>query len=109
LLSGFTYQASPFCSTCKRIRPATRSATEAAWTGKGLITRFRENDFTIFEYKEFNDKGYLVKTFGGPYGGYREYSTFIGDTKVDIWIDVEKNTSPEESDKFFTQFKIEEL
>ena len=39
-----------------------------------------------FELKSINNRKFLVKYIGGPYGGFRMYVTYIGDTRIESWM-----------------------
>jgi len=63
-------------------------------------------DYENYKLETFNNRKYFVNFLGGAYGNTFEYTTFIGDTKIDIWIQA-KEDQKEESDTLMETFIIE--
>jgi len=68
---------------------------------------------TMIEYKEFNGRGFFIRTTGKPFANMRHYTTFIDNYLIDITIDANDYDSnlellDKESDLLFSQVVIEE-
>ena len=71
------------------------------------------NNSTYWKYKlkKFNNRNYLVSNHkcNGDSCVMREYTTFIDDTKIDIWIVIKDNTENNKADRLFENFYINKL
>lgn len=67
-----------------------------------------ETDYKKYELKKFGDRNYFVSNFkcDGDSCVIREYTTFIDDTKVDIWVTMADDTQAKVADSLFEKFKI---
>lgn len=65
-------------------------------------------NYEDYELIKFNDRNFLVSDSEctGDICVIREYTTFIDDTKIDIWITMIDESQREEADKLFSQFRI---
>jgi hypothetical protein len=61
-----------------------------------------------YELKKFNNRNYFVSNFKciGARCVIREYTTFIGNTKIDMWITMADNTQINTADNLFEKFEI---
>ncbi len=61
-----------------------------------------------YELKKFGDRNYFVSNFKctGDSCVIREYTTFINDTKIDIWITMADETQVNAADNLFEEFEI---
>jgi len=66
------------------------------------------NDYGNYELKKFGDRNYFVSNFRctGDSCVIREYTTFIDDMKIDLWITMEDNTQVSAADSLFREFEI---
>lgn len=66
------------------------------------------SDYKNYHLFVFNGENYLVANIpcSGDSCVIREYTTFIGDTKVDIWIRMENDNLGEQADQLFGQLSI---
>ncbi len=62
-----------------------------------------------YELKKFNNRKFFVSFLFDPNGSGYEYTTFIGDTKIDIWTNVENRDQKDLSDKLFEKLVIKEI
>ncbi|HAO52184.1 TPA: hypothetical protein DCQ85_01820 [Candidatus Magasanikbacteria bacterium] len=62
-----------------------------------------------FKLQQFNGQSFLVSFTFDPNGSVYEYTTFVGDTKIDIWVKVAKEDQKAQSDELFTKFMIKTL
>jgi len=62
-----------------------------------------------FRLEKFNNRNFFVSFIADPNGSGFEYSTFIDDVKIDIWINVENRDQKTDSDELFKEIIIEEL
>lgn len=65
-------------------------------------------DYLVYKLKKFDDRSYFTSNFkcNGDSCVIREYTTFIGSTKIDVWITMENESQIIEADKLFESFKI---
>lgn len=65
-------------------------------------------DYQNYALKTFGDRKYFVSNFACTGDGctIREYTTFIGDKKIDIWITMENASQADASDALFKKFAI---
>ncbi len=68
----------------------------------------RISDYKNYHLFVFNNRNYLVANIpcSGDTCVIREYTTFIGDTKVDVWITMSNDNQQEQADQLFGQFSI---
>ncbi len=66
------------------------------------------NNYGKSELKKFGDRSYFVSNFkcSGDSCIIREYTTFVNDTKIDLWITMENDTQINAADSLFKKFKI---
>ncbi|MFC1616394.1 hypothetical protein ACFL21_04585 [Patescibacteria group bacterium] len=67
-------------------------------------------DCEDFKLKEFEGGPFFVSNSDceGDSCVIREYTTFLGDTKVDVWITMEDESQVQQADQLFEKFKITE-
>jgi hypothetical protein len=67
-------------------------------------------DYGKYELEKFGERNYFVSNFkcDGDSCIIREYTTFINDTKVDIWIRMENDALINAADSQFREFEITE-
>ena len=65
-------------------------------------------DYGKYEFTKFGDRDYFVSNFKctGDSCVIREYTTFIDDTKIDIWIIMADDTQVDAADSLFKEFEI---
>lgn len=65
-------------------------------------------NYENYELKKFGDRNYFVSNFEctGDSCVIREYTTFMDDTKIDIWITMEDDTQVDAADSLFKKFEI---
>jgi len=68
----------------------------------------RLESYQDFELHRFNDRYFLVanRPCYGDTCVTREYTTFLGDVKLDVWITMHDESQIEQSDRLFTQLII---
>ncbi len=66
------------------------------------------NDYGKYKLKKFGDRNYFVSNSRctGDSCVIREYTTFIDNTKIDIWITMEDDTQVNAADSLFKEFEI---
>ena len=77
----------------------------------GQKNAFETNkEYLNYKLKKFNDRSYFTSNFkcDGDSCVIREYATFIGSTKIDVWITMVNESQVIEADKLFESFKIVE-
>ncbi len=68
-----------------------------------------KKDYGNYKLKTFNNRDYFVSTLPSCIDGCtREYTTFIDDVKIDIWISMEDETQARQADELFKKLKIVE-
>ena len=82
---------------------------EAFLSGKNYTETDWDGSDRVFELQEFNDRNFFVTFIYDPNGSGYEYTIFIGDKKIDIWIGVKNEEQKSESDELFGELIIEEL
>jgi hypothetical protein len=67
-----------------------------------------KESYSSYELKKFDDRYYFVSNFKctGDSCVIREYTTFIGDTKIDTWINMENDAQADQADLLFKKFEI---
>ena len=67
-------------------------------------------NYEEYELKKFGNRNYFVSNFRctGDSCVIREYTTFINDTKIDLWITMENDTQVTIADNLFKEFEIME-
>ncbi|PJC56182.1 hypothetical protein CO026_01740 [Candidatus Kaiserbacteria bacterium CG_4_9_14_0_2_um_filter_41_32] len=76
----------------------------------GQKTAFAQGkDYQNYKLQKFNTRNWFVSSFRctGDSCVIREYTTFLGNTKVDVWIMMADSTEEKQADTLFVQFKIE--
>ena len=76
----------------------------------GQKTAFAQGkDFQNFKLQKFGTRNWFVSSHrcAGDSCVIREYTTFLGNTKLDAWIMMGGSTEEKQADTLFTQFKIE--
>ena len=76
---------------------------------RNYTQKFNNNYEKEFTLQKFNDPYFFVSFNGSPNGDIYEYSTFIDNVKIDIWIFVEDENQKSQSDALFSKLKIVEL
>ena len=71
------------------------------------LTDYHES-FQNYSLQKFGDAYYLVSTTGciGERCALREYTTYLNDIKVDIWIIMKDESQAGLSDELFSSFEI---
>lgn len=75
----------------------------------GQKNAFEANkDYLKYKLKKFDDRYYFTSNFKceGDSCVIREYTTFIGSTKIDVWITMANESQVIEADKLFGNLKI---
>jgi hypothetical protein len=67
-----------------------------------------KRDYSKYQLKKFNDRYYFTSNFkcDGDSCSIREYTTFIANAKIDIWVTMENEAQISVADKIFGDFKI---
>lgn len=76
----------------------------------GQETAFAQGkDYQNFKLQKFGTRNWFVSSHRcvGDSCVIREYTTFLGNTKVDTWIVMGDSTEEKQADTLFAQFKIE--
>ena len=62
-----------------------------------------------YELQKLHSRAWLVSTrkCDGDTCSIREYTTFLGETKVDVWIMLPYRTTEQQADTLFTQFEVQ--
>lgn len=65
-------------------------------------------DYQDYKLKKIGDRNWFLSTkpCTGDICQMREYTTFLGDTKVDVWIFMNDISEQSEADSLFTEFSI---
>lgn len=68
----------------------------------------KEENYKEYELKKFGDRNYFVSNSqcNGDSCVIREYTTFINDDKIDVWIAMDDETQTNEADALFEKFEI---
>jgi len=68
-------------------------------------------DYEDYKLRQFNDRYYFISSRDchGDSCVIREYTTFIDNDKIDIWITMEDESQNEKSDELFSQLQITEV
>lgn len=82
---------------------------EAFSKAKDFTETYNEGRKKEFKLQNFNDRNFFVSFIFDPNGSGYEYTTFIGDIKIDVWIYVENEAQKAQSDTLFSKLRIEEL
>lgn len=76
----------------------------------GQETAFAQSkDYQNFKLQKFGTRNWFVSSHRcvGDSCVIREYTTFLGNTKLDAWIMMADSSEEQKADTLFTQFKIE--
>jgi len=76
----------------------------------GQKTAFAQGkDYQSFKLQKFGTRNWFVSSHrcSGDSCVIREYTTFLGNTKLDAWIMMGDSTEEKQADTLFAQFKIE--
>ncbi|MFA7245428.1 MAG: hypothetical protein WC070_04625 [Candidatus Magasanikbacteria bacterium] len=82
---------------------------QALLAKKDYIQTYPDGQTKEFKLQQFNGQDFLVSFIFDPNGSVYEYTTFVGDTKIDIWVNVAKEDQKAQSDELFTKFIIKTL
>lgn len=76
---------------------------------QNYIQNYNNDSVKKFELQKFNNRSFFVSFLYDPNGSSYEYTTFIDDIKIDIWIAVENENQKALSDELFKKILIKEL
>lgn len=76
--------------------------------GQNYIQNYKNDSAKKFKLQKFNNRNFFVSFLPDPNGSSYEYTTFIDDIKIDIWIAVEDEDQKTLSDELFKKLLIEE-